>query len=257
MIFRVARGADRLFELPMPPLAIDALVVSCEHAGNRVPERYRVAFQTARATAALESHRGYDLGALFVAEALAKRFAAELIYSDVSRLVVELNKSIGHPKLMSEFTQHLDQTAREALLRDHYLPHRERVEAAVRRHVTGGRMTLHLGIHSFAPTLGGRVRQADIGLLYDPQRAQEKELCTRWRRSICGLAPELRVRRNYPYRGDADGLTTTLRRVFPPEAYLGIEVELNQALTASAGEAREALTEVLGEALAAQRRCSV
>lgn len=176
--------------------------------------------------------------------------AARLIYSDVSRLLVDLNKSVGHRKLLSEFTRNLDPAAREALLRDHYFPHRDQVEAEIRNHVTGGRTTLHLGVHSFTPTLGAQVRGADIGLLYDPKRTREKDLCAKWRKSIHGLAPQLRVRRNYPYQGDADGLTTTLRRAFPAEAYLGIEIELNQALTASAGSARKELADTVGNALA-------
>ena len=46
-------------------------------------------------------------------------------------------------------------------------------------------------------------------------------------------AMDRRVRRNYPYRGAADGLTTALRRLFKPKDYLGLEIEINQALLAS------------------------
>src|SRR5436305_13375521 len=38
------------------------LLITCEHGGNAVPERYRGAF--AGAARALASHRGYDPGAL-------------------------------------------------------------------------------------------------------------------------------------------------------------------------------------------------
>ena len=65
----------------------------------------------------------------------------------------------------------------------------------------------------------------------------------------------LRVRRNYPYRGDADGLTTTLRRRFPWQRYLGIEIEVNQKHVLAGGRDWRALrahiagsaTEVLAE----------
>ena len=36
------------------------------------------------------------------------------------------------------------------------------------------------------------------------------------------------MRRNYPYAGKGDGLTSYLRRRFPPGAYVGIELEVNQ-----------------------------
>jgi hypothetical protein len=55
-------------------------------------------------------------------------------------------------------------------------------------------------------------------------------LCERWERILYELDPALRVRRNYPYRGQADGLPTWLRRKFPDRAYVGLEFELNQAL---------------------------
>ena len=42
-----------------------ALLLTCEHGGNRIPPRYRTLFQGHRRL--LESHRGYDRGALAVA----------------------------------------------------------------------------------------------------------------------------------------------------------------------------------------------
>ena len=49
------------------------------------------------------------------------------------------------------------------------------------------------------------------------------------------MAPELRVRYNYPYRGDSDGLTTWLRKKHPAARYLGIEIEINQRLVGTRG----------------------
>jgi hypothetical protein len=44
------------------------------------------------------------------------------------------------------------------------------------------------------------------------------------------------VRRNYPYRGWSDGLTTALRRRFAERAYVGIELEVNQRFPRADGE---------------------
>ena len=38
------------------------------------------------------------------------------------------------------------------------------------------------------------------------------------------------MRYNYPYSGAADGLTTWLRLRHPQTRYLGVELEINQAL---------------------------
>src|SRR5437764_832924 len=48
-----------------------------------------------------------------------------------------------------------------------------------------------------------------------------------WRAALQRRTP-LKVRRNYPYAGRNDGLTTAFRRRFPASRYLGIELEINQ-----------------------------
>jgi hypothetical protein len=72
------------------------------------------------------------------------------------------------------------------------------------------------------------VRTADVGLLYDPARPSEVALSMRWQEALRVHAPGLRVRRNYPYAGWNDGLTTYLRTRFGDRRYSGIELEVNQ-----------------------------
>lgn len=230
---------------------MDRLLLSCEHGRNRVPEPYRHLFRSRRARAALGSHQGYDLGALGLARALQRRFRVPLICGTVTRLLVELNRSMGHPKIFSEFSVKLSEQERETLLRQIYLSHRRRVETALRRSLGSGAPVLHLAVHSFTPRLKGVTRQADVGLLYDPQRPAERNFCARWVASLCQAAPELRVRRNYPYRGRNDGLTTALRRVFSPGQYLGIELEVNQRLLTGSRSDRIRLTRAVCGSLAA------
>lgn len=92
---------------------------------------------------------------------------------------------------------------------------------------------LHLSVHSFTPILNGKVRNADIGLLYDPSRSAEKLFCRQWQKALAATQPTLRIRRNYPYRGNADALVTSLRQNFGENSYLGIEIEINQAIPLS------------------------
>jgi predicted N-formylglutamate amidohydrolase len=97
--------------------------------------------------------------------------------------------------------------------------------------------------------LAGRVRNADVGLLYDPGRRGEVELCARWQAALAGFAPELRVRRNYPYAGKGDGLTLYLRRHFAPGTYVGIELEVNQGIVIAGGRRWTRLRRVLIDSL--------
>ena len=201
-------------------------VISCEHGGNRIPPVYRPFF--AGFAPLLHSHRGYDMGALKVARELASMLDAPLFASTTSRLLVDLNRSIGHPQLYSEATRNAPDAIRQEILQRYYLPYRTEVESSIAETLRQGNRVIHLSSHSFTPELNGEVRNADIGFLYDPTRHPELEFCNRWRASLRTWAPTLRVRRNYPYRGTADGFAGHLRRRFPADLYTGIELEINQ-----------------------------
>ncbi len=205
-----------------------ALIISCEHAGNRVPPRYRAQFRGQSET--LKSHRGWDPGALDLARAITVACNAPLLANTTSRLVVECNRSLGHPQLFSEFTRDLDPAEQFRLLAMFYHPHRRAVEVALRRATRRGGRVVHIGVHTFTPVLNGKRRHADVGLLFDPKRRFERDVVDALSRELRARAPKLQVRRNYPYRGWTDGLTTTLRGRFPAAAYAGIELEVNQGL---------------------------
>jgi predicted N-formylglutamate amidohydrolase len=208
--------------------APDALLITCEHGGNRVPAPYRDQFTGSQDL--LSTHRGYDLGALPMARELAAAFEAPLVSATVTRLLVDLNRSVGHATLHAAPVRALPRAVRERIVAEHYRPYRAEVEALVERATARGRRVVHLSSHSFTPELDGQVRSADIGLLYDPTRAGERQLCARWKAALAQVAPALRVRRNYPYEGKNDGFTSHLRRSHAPAAYVGVEIEINQAI---------------------------
>jgi predicted N-formylglutamate amidohydrolase len=207
----------------VPP--VETILLTCEHAGKRVPAEYRRYF--AAEADRLDGHAAYDPGAFAFARQLARRLGAPLHAHHVTRQLVDVNRSIGHRSLFSASLATATPEERRRILARHYLPHRQRVERRLARDLAGGRTVVHIGVHSFTPELDGEVRNADIGLLYDPQRRREGAFCRRWQKLLRDTAPAVRVRRNYPYLGAADGLTTHLRRRFG-HRYLGIELELNQ-----------------------------
>ena len=223
------------------------VIVSCEHGGNRIPGRYRSLF--AHRERLLRSHGGYDRGALGLARWLAARLDAPLYAATVSRLLVDLNRSLHNPRVFSDITRSLSPAERERIVDRYYRPHRGRIVNHMRELTAGSVRVIHLAVHTFTPRLGGVTRTADVGLLYDPHRRSELDFCIKWQQHIARTSPALRVRRNYPYRGTADGLTPHLRRHLPPSLYAGIELEVNQRLVTQAGsvaaEIREALVPVL------------
>ena len=227
---------------------VDALIITCEHGGNGVPRDLVAAFKPIRGM--LSTHRGWDPGALDLARQLARRLDAPLFHSTTSRLVVDLNRSETHPRVLSRLSAALPTTAREALLDRLYRPFREEVAAAVHGSIRRRRKVVHISVHSFTPILAGKKRKADIGLLFDPVRADERRIAEAWRSAIGRLDPKLRVRMNYPYRGTSDGHTTSLRGRFQPDRYIGIELEVNQAIVRAGGRKWAAARSVLIDALA-------
>jgi predicted N-formylglutamate amidohydrolase len=212
-------------------------VVSCEHASNRIPGRYD---NLGLAPKVLESHIAWDAGARVIAAKCAKALGCPFFAGRYSRLLIDLNRSPHHPKLAAKesFGIRIPSNAnisRQELahrIDSFYSPYRAQVIEAIRGIIARAGCCIHLGIHSFTPRVRGVERRADIGLLFDPRSSVESAFVRK-------LAEELRaagyhVRRNYPYRGTSDGLTTHCRRLFQDGEYAGIEIEANLKLVSDA-----------------------
>jgi predicted N-formylglutamate amidohydrolase len=230
-----------------------ALLWTCEHASRRVPRALAAAF--AGHAALVRSHRGVDIGAWVLARQLAAAHGGPLMAGAYSRLVVDLNRKVGHPARFSEVMHMLPEAVRQRAHDTIYVPHRQAVQAHVVQRVRRGTQVVHVGVHSFTPVWHGVRRPIDVGLLFDPARPEEAALCRHWQRVLQARCPDWRVRRNAPYRGTADGLTTDLRRLAPSALYMGIELEMNQAMAALAprqfAQCRQHIVDAFGEAWAA------
>ncbi|WP_066225917.1 N-formylglutamate amidohydrolase [Formosa haliotis] len=200
------------------------LVLTCEHGGNTIPTRYISLFENSEVI--LNSHRGYDLGALDVFKYL-KPLSSFSNFSETSRLLIELNRSLHHNNLFSEYTKRTSKDTKQRLIDGYYLVYRNAVEQYIKKETTKGNTILHLSVHSFTPVLNGLERQTDLALLYDSSKIAEKTFCKHFKTEFEKQNSTLKVRYNYPYLGSADGFTTYLRQHFP-EKYLGIELEINQ-----------------------------
>ncbi len=208
-----------------------AFVVTCEHASNAVPASEQALFT--QAESALASHRGWDIGALELAHDVASAFGTDVVATEVTRLLVDTNRSERHRAVFSEYTANLDDATRAALLTGWWRPHRDEVERRVAAALLRATTVVHFSIHSFTPVWHGVERSVDLGLLYDPARPGERAFAVRWAAACRRTRPDLRARRNQPYRGTADGLATSLRRRFDAACYLGFEIEVSQRFHAA------------------------
>ena len=215
----------------------EILILTCEHASNKLP----AAFKNVVPAEVLKTHRAYDIGAVQVFRKLVK-FAKPEFFCEgkFSRLFVDLNRTITNKSAFSNYYEALaasDKAAAEkakaqatAYWQEYRAAIEKFVETALKsktRATKSAPTIIHLGIHSFTPTLNGKVRNTDIGILYDPTRPQERAYANVIKAEIKRLYPAMKVRFNYPYKGTSDGLTTTLRKKFGPR-FVGIEIEINQ-----------------------------
>ncbi|ALJ00607.1 N-formylglutamate amidohydrolase [Rufibacter tibetensis] len=217
------------------------VIITCEHAGNDIPLEYATNFEAAGEV--LTTHLGYDIGALELFEKF-KPSADFSLHSTTSRLVVELNRSLHHPHLFSDYMPELSTSQAEKVLNKYYHPYREQAETKIAEWVSKDFTVVHLSVHTFTPQLDGKVRKTDIGFLYDPKREREQLLAARWRQQM-HLKTKHKIRYNYPYKGTADGFVTQLRRNFSNEQYAGIELEVNQRFPEANGQDWQELQDAL------------
>lgn len=201
------------------------LILSCEHGGYYLPSFWKSRVKIPQKI--LESHRGWDPGAIELTRELVKAGAHSTSIHQVSRLLIELNRSKNHPDLFSQYSIQLPLEMKRELLHTIYLPYRSRVKASISQ----CKDVVHLSVHSFTPILKGKKREAEVGILYDPSKKNEKLFAKAWQSLLRdSLGAKYRIRMNYPYRGISDGFTTSLRKLFTSDRYIGIELEVNQAL---------------------------
>lgn len=207
-----------------------ALLVTCEHAVNIVPQRWQHLFRGNPDI--LETHRGWDAGAAELARHLGGELSSPCFMARVSRLLMDHNRSPHNRSLWSEFSRDLAASEKNLLLDEFYRPFRDRTGRwLVARHDKGDRL-VHLSVHTFIPVFDGKTRNIDIGLLYDPGRPDEVLFAGFWKSRLAASQLGLKVRCNVPYRGRSDCHCKTYRDIYASSDYTGIELEINQALVA-------------------------
>lgn len=216
------------------------VIVSCEHASNHVPIEFKnvVAdyLKDSRDKTLMQSHRAWDPGAINLANQLAKHFKKKAHRGEITRLLIDLNRSKTHSNLHFSGFKSLLPDQKRLLLWKFYQPYHAALATNVEHCISLFGFGVHFSVHSFTPQMNGKVRRCDFGILFDPSRKMEREVATQIRQTLIGnLKKKLsnqkyKVWFNHPYRGVSDGTTTTLRRQFSASRYIGIEIEINQRL---------------------------
>ncbi len=221
-----------------------SIVITCEHASNRVPERL---VDVIYDSTLLTTHWAYDIGALQMARIIAQTLGVSLLYTTVTRLIVDCNRSIGSDELFSKFVKGSDIFLKNEIVKRYYTTYRSKIEKTVTALVLNSERVFHISVHSFTPQLNGFTRYADIGLLYDQYRPVEGLFCNKIKEHIMQRYP-LRVAFNYPFRGCGDGVTVWLRKLYG-DSYCGIELEVNQEIFFTSKQQWRKLSHYIAQAI--------
>ncbi len=203
-------------------------IVTAEHASERLPESLKSRLEDY--VKGRETHEVFDPGTRTIAEELAQILNCPLLLGEYSRLAIDLNRSIGNPSQFSEIVFDLCETEKARLISETYLPFREETKRKIEEAHNRGETVIHLSIHSFTKVFKGVKRDVDIGILFDDQNPVESKFGKSLVKLLRTVLPEQTIRSNEPYHGSEDGHTTALRKRYPSDRYIGLEIEFSQAL---------------------------
>ncbi|MEO0544211.1 MAG: N-formylglutamate amidohydrolase [Pseudomonadota bacterium] len=205
------------------PTGSHRIVLICEHASNRVPDRFS---RLGLDDAALQAHIAWDPGAFETAHRMSEILDAPLVYSTVSRLVYDCNRPPEATSAIPEKSETTDIPGNRNLSAEAW---QQRVDAyykpfeALVNNVIENRPndTVLVTIHSFTPNYFGKKRDVEIGILHDRDR--------RLADAILDIADEEHIARNEPY-GPEDGVTHTLKHHALSRDLLNVMIEVRNDL---------------------------
>lgn len=185
-------------------------VLVCDHASNRIPERYGDMGLTP--TERL-SHIAWDPGALAVSMQLVDLLDAPLVFSTVSRLVIDTNREPSIQQAiwtLSEATriavnENLDPQERAHRVATYHRPFHDAVTALLDARQARGTETILVCMHSFTPVYLGVARPWPIGLIHGADQAFTRALRT----ALSVADSSLNIGWNEPYSA-MSGVTFTL-----------------------------------------------
>ena len=148
------------------------LVITCEHATNRLPAEFTM---TEADRPWMETHWAYDPGAGELTRQIVKRKACCAVMSRFSRLICDPNRHIADDDWIREqaegyaisFNQGLPEQERERRRAVYYEPFHLEIDRCLGERLERGGDVLLLSIHTFTRNYMGQIRDMEMGVLFD------------------------------------------------------------------------------------------
>jgi len=225
------------YEVFGDPHHLEQLVITCEHASNRVPPPLTTVDDDSYA---LGAHWGWDIGAAEVARELVRLKGCCAIMSRFSRLVIDANRPTDHGELIRRrvegtplsFNDGIDNAEVERRIQTYYEPYHRAIDLLCGERIDAGGDVVLFSVHSFTPQLGDFIRDMEMGVLFDAHDA----VAGRFAGHLDDAG--FKVALNEPYSGRT-GLIFAASRHGNAHGVIYLELEIRQDLVATTEQARE------------------
>ncbi len=154
------------------------MLLICDHASRAFPEAMQ---RLGLDEGALERHIAWDIGAAAVTSRLAEKLDAAAVLAGYSRLLIDVNRQPGDPDSIPEISDgttipgnvNLSESAQLERVESFFWPYHHALANTLAHLWRRGPAPALLSIHSFTPSLAGKDRYWDIGVLWnrDPRLA--------------------------------------------------------------------------------------
>jgi predicted N-formylglutamate amidohydrolase len=173
-------------------------VIVCDHAARRIPKALQKTFGVSKKHMGL--HFACDIGAQDLSAALAKKLGLPAVIATYSRLVLDLNRSLKHPWLMTEESDPfpegktykrisipgnlgLSKAEKQARINALFWPYHDAVTAELRRALKRRKKPWLISVHSFTPDMDGTPRPWEVGVLWDEDEKTGRALIASLRKA--------------------------------------------------------------------------
>ncbi len=178
-----------------------AVLVSCDHASNRVPRQLG---SLGLDPALLQTHISWDIGAAAVTRGLAARLGSTAVLAGYSRLVIDCNRRLDDASSIPVVSdgqlipanQALEAAERARRAAACFQPYHDALSRELSRLAEAGSAPLLVAVHSFTPVMKGQRRPWDCGVLWD----RDPHVASRLLESLRARG-DLVVGDNEPYSG--------------------------------------------------------
>ncbi len=145
-------------------------IILCDHASNFIPKEYN---NLGLSEKERQMHIAWDPGSLAVGKMISRKFNATLIYSTISRLVIDKNRSYDKKDLIPTISEYVEIKAnanlspqeRQRRIDKYHKPYHNIIGEIIDERIAKNIDNIIISIHSFTPIYKGVKRPWPIGLI--------------------------------------------------------------------------------------------